>query len=436
MASNTGIKKLENGNYEVRIVINRKDLKINTLRRTDENGNAFKTLKEARDFRERFIVDSKTNNDKIIIKDCTLREVYEKYKKEGALAKAPSTLRKQDSMWENHISKKFGDRLISTITLSDLSNYLIQLYSYGDEYNENANYSYKYVEGFLKFFYLLFGCAYADDRISSERYTKMFLDRKTRLTMPQITQEDKEEYDNVKIYTKSEIAQLDEIFKRGNCYLAFLLGYYCGLRISEAFAVRVDDFFPLENKLVIDKQLLYQNGVWCLCPVKTLTSVREIDLPPFLTKYISKCITDQLEARALSEEGIMHYRCNEIVIDKTKREHKKIVGGLFLNRKENGELLTPNSIKYWSKTIKKELDIDFKFHSLRKTHATMMANANTPAIELMQRLGHKKFETTMSYYINSNQLAKDKLKENLFTLQYSTADIKTSTARDPFSDDV
>ena len=41
-----GIKKLDNGFYEVRIVINRKDLKVNTLRRSDENGNHLKTLKD------------------------------------------------------------------------------------------------------------------------------------------------------------------------------------------------------------------------------------------------------------------------------------------------------------------------------------------------------------------------------------------------------
>ena len=40
-----GIKKLDNGFYEVRIVINRKDLKVNTLRRSDENGNPLKTQK-------------------------------------------------------------------------------------------------------------------------------------------------------------------------------------------------------------------------------------------------------------------------------------------------------------------------------------------------------------------------------------------------------
>lgn len=426
-----GIKKLDNGFYEVRIVINRKDLKVNTLRRSDENGNPLKTLKDARDFRERFVSELKSKKETAVIKDCKLKDVYEKYKKNEGLMKAQSTIRKQDSMWDNHISKRFGDMYISQITLSDLNNYLAQLYNFGDEYNPNANYSFKYVEGFLKFFYLLFACAYADDYISSERYTKMFLDRKTRLSMPSITQEDKEEYDNVKVYNKSEIAQLDAIFKRGNCYLAFLLGYYCGLRISEVFACRYDNFDYFHNKLTIDSQLLYQNGIWCLCPVKTLTSVRTIDLPPFLSKYIAQVFHDQMDKRTLSDYGEMYYRADEIVIDKTKKEYKKIQGGLFLNRKENGELLTPNSIKYWAKVIKKELGFEFKFHSLRRTHATMMANANTPAIELMQRLGHKKFDTTMSYYINSNELAKDKLKENLLTLRYSAEDIKDPNIFDP-----
>ena len=75
-------------------------------------------------------------------------------------------------------------------------------------------------------------------------------------------------------------------------------------------------------------------------------------------------------------------------------------------------------MKYWRKVIKQELRLDFKYHSLRKTHATMMANLNTPVQELMLRLGHKKYSTTMEYYINQNNLAKDRLKANLTLLDY------------------
>jgi len=435
VANNTGIKKLPNGNYEVRIVINRKDLKVNTIRRSDDDGNPFKTQKEARDFRDAFIIRAKEHKEEkeVQVRDCTLRDVYEKYMSDGTASKAPATIRKQQSMWENHISRAFGSRLISEITLSDLNNYLEKLYTYGDGYTENPNYSYKYVEGFLKFFYLLFGRAYADDYLSTERYTKMFLDKNSRLSMPEITQEDKEEYENVKIYSKSDLAQLDAIFKRGNCYIAFLCGYYLGLRISEVFALQYSDFDMIEHTVKIDKQLLYQDGVWCLCPVKTLKSVRTIDVPPFLCQMISRNMSNQMMRMDAAENGDYSYRNTEVVIDKTKKEHKKIQGGLFINRKENGELLTPNSIKYWSKVIKEELGIEFKFHSLRKTHATMMANLNTPAIELMQRLGHKKYDTTLAYYINSNALARETLIKNLSSLEYSPEDIvRPEDGEDPY----
>ena len=38
----------------------------------------------------------------------------------------------------------------------------------------------------------------------------------------------------------------------------------------------------------------------------------------------------------------------------------------------------------------------------------------------------------MKYYIDNNQLAKEKLKANLLELQFSAADIKLDDAADPF----
>lgn len=93
--------------------------------------------------------------------------------------------------------------------------------------------------------------------------------------------------------------------------------------------------------------------------------------------------------------------------------------------------MTPNSIKYWTKAIKEELNIDFLFHSLRKTHATLLANAYTPVQELMLRLGHKKYETTMAYYIDNNDLAREILKKNINALDYSNVAIDNS-GEDPF----
>ena len=432
MAKNndTGLFQLENGNWAYRIFINRRDMKkIDTTCRQDENGNPFRTKKSARDAREAKLYEIKNQSkQQSKVTDVKLEEVYNSYISSNiAKGKAHSTIRKQESMWHNHIKKNFGDKFLSEITLNDLKNYLHKLYQYGDDIeNYKGGYSYKYVEGFLKFFYLLFGYAYNNFWLEESIYNRMFVVRGSRLDMPVITQEDKEEYEDIKVYSPKDIKQIDAIFKRGNCYTAFLLGYFCGLRISEVFGLLIDDIDVINKTITVNKQMLYQDSTFCLCPVKTLNSVRVIDVPDILNEHLKEKIFYYLANHSKDS-----YRDYDIVIDKTKKQHSKIVSGAFINRKENGELLTTNSIKYWSKVIKEELGIDFLFHSLRKTHATMMANANTPVQELMARLGHKKYETTMAYYIDNNSLARDILKKNINGLDYSDVFIN-EPGEDPF----
>lgn len=414
----TGIFQLQNGNYGFRVVIKRKDLKIDTTYRQDENGNPFKTKASARDARERKIYELKNQSkeQKEKTKKYKLKEIYNLYMENGSTSKAHATIKKQKSMWENHIKNNFGEKYVDEITLNELQNYLSLLYNYGDDYS-NTPYSYKYVEGFLKFFYLLFGYSYKENAINTELYTKMFLDRSTRLSMPPITQEDFEEYENIKVYNKYEIKQMAEIMKRGHFYIPFLLGYYCGLRISEVFGLQIEDVDVIDNQITINKQLLYQDGIWCLCPVKTLKSSRTV----FITKEFSDILREHIFKLLERQSTNQGYRNYETIVDKTKKEHKKIQGANFLLRKENGELLTSNSVKYWQRVIKDELNIDFKFHSLRKTFGTFMAE-KTPILELMNMMGHKKIETTMKYYINENQFANEKLKQNLKDLDFSNAE--------------
>lgn len=91
----------------------------------------------------------------------------------------------------------------------------------------------------------------------------------------------------------------------------------------------------------------------------------------------------------------------------------------------NGKLLTINSIKYYSRKIKRETGIDFKYHVLRKTHLTFLANRNIPAIEVMNRAGHKKFETTMKYYVNRSEESRRQLLNtlNVITTEEQTYEI-------------
>lgn len=94
--------------------------------------------------------------------------------------------------------------------------------------------------------------------------------------------------------------------------------------------------------------MVVEEGVFCLRPVKTLTAVREIDVPNILHEHLKTLIIKQMKHPT---EAYLT-RKSEIVIDKTKREFKKIIGGDFINRAENGELLAANSLKDWVKKSK------------------------------------------------------------------------------------
>ena len=94
------------------------------------------------------------------------------------------------------------------------------------------------------------------------------------------------------------------------------------------------------------------------------------------------------------------YRNTERVFDTMLKQ--EITEGDFINRKSNGEILTVNSMKYWSKKIKTELGIEFKFHKLRHTYASNCAANNMNLQMLMEMMGHKKLETTKKYYISTN----------------------------------
>lgn len=97
-----------------------------------------------------------------------------------------------------------------------------------------------YVEGFLKFFWLIYGYAYDHHWFDSERYTVEYLNKTTKLKMPK-----KKELDEdlvIEIYNPDEIQKIKEVLKDSNIYISFLIGYYCGLRVSECMALMWKDF--------------------------------------------------------------------------------------------------------------------------------------------------------------------------------------------------
>lgn len=416
MAKYKGVTQNTDGSWTYRIKIKLPDGKVvDTRIKKDENGLPFLTARAAYEARAEHEARLKANPDKETKrKVVTLEEVYENYLNSEGKDRAPATLRKQDSMWRNHISEVFGKRDINSITIIELQDFLRTLYH---------NHSYLYTESFLKFFYLLFGQADRMEAIDPERYNRLFIDRNKRLKMPEKTQtDDEKENEGAVIYDEDELRIIHDIFasENGNLLLAFKLGLYAGLRISECFGLRWQDIDWNARTMKITRQMHYIDGSIRLCPVKTLTSVRTIIIPDELYDEFEFQYSLQADRKSKLGEA---YRSTERVYDEIDKIW--IQGGDFVNRKENGELLTVNSMKYWSKKITPALqknaekkakfktfgspdDIvvvkhrEFKYHNLRHTYASNCAAVNMSMHMLMAMMGHKKLDTTRKYYINTD----------------------------------
>ena len=87
---------------------------------------------------------------------------------------------------------------------------------------------------------------------------------------------------------------------------------------------------------------------------------------------------------------------------------------LLVNSLTNGKIQTVNSMKYHSKKIKETLEIDFKYHYLRHTYGTRLAEQNIPTHLLCNQMGHANSKVTEKYYIavskHGTEIIKDKIE--------------------------
>ena len=416
----TGVRENLDGSWYYRIKVKLPSGKsIDTMRKQDDNGMPFTTARAAHEARLNHLAYIMSNPPEAapeaVQAVITLQDVYNDYLNTEGRNRAFQTLRKQDSMWNNHVNEKFGNRDINSIDIIELNAFLSELYN---------QYSYKYVEAFLKFFYLLFGHANKREWIDIGRYVKMFGTRGTRLEMPKMSQLDKQKKDaGATVYSLDELDDIENVFSSedGNLLLAYYLGLYAGLRIGECFGLRWSNINWAEQTITIDRQMQYIDNRFCLCPVKTLAAVRTFIIPSFLYEQLEFAYTEQ---KALKSRLRASYRDTERVYDMVTNDW--IIGGDFVNRKKNGELLTVNSVKYWSRKVKAETGIEFKYHNLRHTFATECAVNNVNTQMLMNMMGHLKIDTTMQYYINinKNKSLQERTKQIIDNM-YSRNDIGT-----------
>lgn len=396
-----GVYQLENGywGYRYAIVINGKRKEAKKLK--NESGNPFKTAKQAAKARETAIAQEKSKAllppQKTIIRK-TVTEVYQEYCEKGRSGKAYTTIKKQDSLWNNHLYARFGKRYIDEITAAEIQDYLEELY-----YTDNRAYS--YTESFLKMFYLIFGQAYSRNYIDVDSYNRLCVNKDTKIHMPKLKIDD--DLDIVSFDDK-EIERLDSYFKGTNAETAYMLGKYCGLRINECYGLKWSNVDIKNGIITIDRQMQYQNGLIKLVSLKTRNAKRTIYMCSKLKEYFKMLKRQQEQDK---KELALQRQQNQTFIQDLNGE---MISSLELvNSLPNGKIQTVNSMKYHSRTLQGEHNILFKYHYLRHTYGTNLAALNTPEYLLCNQMGHSNSQVTHKYYVAISEKGIDELLKNL-----------------------
>lgn len=186
---------------------------------------------------------------------------------------------------------------------------------------------------------------------------------------------------DLKIITLDEFNQLTERYTFSTSYhIPMQIGFHTGMRVGEVCALTWDDI-DFENKTVnIDKTMIMKKGVrFEIGTVKNEGSERKIVVGDTLLKILKK-------QKAWQSQNKLRY--GEFY---AKEDYN------FICTREDGSVITTNSLKNLNKVAQK-MGIDFTFHSLRHTHASMLLENGANIKDIQIRLGHSKISTTLDIY--------------------------------------
>lgn len=203
--------------------------------------------------------------------------------------------------------------------------------------------------------------------------------------------------------------KMNEIFTRfpegASAHIPLMLGYKCGLRLGEAFAVMWKDI-DFDNKTLSvnrqiqwhekDKTIPTSTGYWYFTNPK-YDSFRTIILDDALLSLLKQAKNKQEKAIAYYDDLYIHnYMSEHTHILNTSCDGEEI--GLVVVR-ESGEFIQPRIMQHTSYIIHTQLDYpEFDFHSLRHTHCSMLLEAGASPKYVQERLGHKNIQVTMQIY--------------------------------------
>ena len=186
-----------------------------------------------------------------------------------------------------------------------------------------------------------------------------------------------------------------------------MLGYKDALRLGEAFGLTWDDVDFDENTISINRQVQWDETkkLWYFSKPK-YNSFRTIDMDQDFMDLLKRERERQLKAQDYYADlyTVNHENGNRQL--NTTGDGNPVS---LINIRENDEFIMPRTMQHTSGVIHHKMNYpEFDFHSLRHTHATMLAENDAPSKYLQDRLGHKNLKITMRFYLHLTEKMREK----------------------------
>lgn len=207
-----------------------------------------------------------------------------------------------------------------------------------------------------------------------------------------------------------------ERFPEGHpSHIPLKIGYECGLRLGEVFALCWEDVDFVNKIIKVNRQVQWMedcdrntldkiskngtaecgNGYWYFSLPKY--KCRFIEISDSLSSLLLREKERQLKAKEFYEDCFTFYIAEyslSLDIMSTRIGINKISKGIGHNsvdlvcKRQDGTFISPRTMQYVSRVIKKDIFSAFDFHSLRHTHASMLAENGVEPKYIQTRLGH------------------------------------------------
>lgn len=205
--------------------------------------------------------------------------------------------------------------------------------------------------------------------------------------MPRYDHQIKRTKEKLKIFNLNDFKKMiDYIPLSDTFYIPMMVAFHTGLRRGEVCGLTWDNINFTDQTVTVDKNIVGRKKGYIIGTPKTQSSYRTITVGDSLLNILKTHKKRQSE--------------NRLFYGKFYNESN------FICTKPNGDLVSPNSIKWKCEKIRDELQIDFSFHSFRHTHATMLLENGAKMKDVQERLGHSRISTTMDIYAHVTEKTK------------------------------